>query len=70
MAVEPRSELVVEPNLKRFVAMGPSTKPGLQNELPSNQTNLLDALGVAGDLNDRAGRRHRVFVFRLDGLRR
>ncbi|WP_033461576.1 polysaccharide biosynthesis/export family protein [Bordetella bronchiseptica] len=66
VAVEPRSELVVEPNLKRFVAMGALTKPGL-HELPSNQTNLLDALGVAGGLNDRAADATGVFVFRLDG---
>lgn len=66
VAVEPRSELVVEPNLKRFVAMGALTKPGL-HELPSKQTNLLDALGVAGGLNDRAADATGVFVFRLDG---
>ncbi|SSW66404.1 hypothetical protein AVE30378_02134 [Achromobacter veterisilvae] len=66
VAVEPRSELVVEPNLKRFVAMGALSKPGL-HELPSNQTNLLDALGVAGGLNDRAADATGVFVFRLDG---
>lgn len=66
VAVEPRSELVVEPNLKRFVAMGAISKPGL-HELPSNQTNLLDALGVAGGLNDRAADVTGVFVFRLDG---
>ncbi|KOF51984.1 MULTISPECIES: polysaccharide biosynthesis/export family protein [unclassified Achromobacter] len=64
--VEPRSELVVEPNLKRFVAMGALAKPGL-HELPSNRTNLLDALGVAGGLNDRAADATGVFVFRLDG---
>lgn len=66
VSVEPRSELVVEPNLKRFVAMGAISKPGL-HELPSNQTNLLDALGVAGGLNDRAADATGVFVFRLDG---
>ncbi|ASC67625.1 capsule biosynthesis protein CapA [Achromobacter denitrificans] len=66
VAVEPRSELVVEPNLKRFVAMGALSKPGL-HELPSNQTNLLDALGVAGGLNDRAADATGVFVFRLEG---
>ena len=64
--MEPRSELVVEPNLKRFVAMGALSKPGL-HELPSNQTNLLDALGVAGGLNDRAADATGVFVFRLEG---
>ena len=66
VAVEPRSEVVVEPNLKRFVAMGALTKPGL-HELPSKQTNLLDALGVAGGLNDRAADATGVFVFRLEG---
>ena len=66
VAVEPRSELVVEPNLKRFFAMGALSTPGL-HELPSNQTNLLDALGVAGGLNDRAADATGVFVFRLEG---
>ncbi|WYX31228.1 polysaccharide biosynthesis/export family protein [Achromobacter denitrificans] len=59
VAVEPRSELVVEPNLKRFVAMGALSKPGL-HELPSNQTNLLDALGVAGVERPRRRRHRRI----------
>ncbi|ANY16287.1 capsule biosynthesis protein CapA [Bordetella pseudohinzii] len=66
IALDPRSEVVVEPNLKRFVAMGAITKPGL-HELPSKRSNLLDALGVAGGLNDRAADATGVFVFRLEG---
>jgi len=60
----PRSEIVLEPNLKQFVAMGALTAPGLHS-LPVRNASLLQALGVAGGLNDKAADATGVFVFRL-----
>lgn len=60
----PRSEIVLEPSLKQFVAMGALTSPGLHS-LPMRNANLLQALGIAGGLNDKAADATGVFVFRL-----
>lgn len=46
------------------MAMGAVTQPGL-HDLPSSNPSLLDVLGVAGGLNDRAADASGVFVFRL-----
>jgi len=62
--VPPNSEIVLERARKRFVAMGAVTQPGL-HDLPSSNPSLLDVLGVAGGLNDRAADASGVFVFRL-----
>lgn len=63
--VPPNSEIVLERARKRFVAMGAVTQPGL-HDLPSSNPSLLDVLGVAGGLNDRAADASGVFVFRLN----
>lgn len=62
--VAPRSEIVVERALKRFVAMGAVRDPGL-HDLPSQSPSLLETLGSVGGLDERAANPQGVFVFRL-----
>jgi len=63
-AIPPHSEIIVEPNRKRFVAMGAVGKPGLQ-DLPSENPSLLETLGAVGGLQERIANASGVFVFRL-----
>lgn len=51
-------------NARRFVAMGAVLKPG-QIDMTARRTSLLDALGMAGGLDDMQADRTHVFVFRL-----
>lgn len=62
--VAPRSEIIVERALKRFVAMGAVKDPGL-HDLPSQNPSLLETLGVVGGLDERAANPQGVFIFRL-----
>jgi len=62
--VPPHSEIILERARKSFVAMGAVTQPGL-HDLPSNNPSLLEVLGVAGGLQERASDASGVFVFRL-----
>jgi polysaccharide export outer membrane protein len=63
-AIPPRSEIIVERNRKRFVAMGAVGNPGLL-DLPSENPSLLEVLGTVGGLNERVADARGVFVFRL-----
>ena len=62
--VSPRSEIVVERDRKRFVAMGAVGQPGL-HDLPSDTPNLLETLGSVGGLQERIADASGVFIFRF-----
>jgi polysaccharide export outer membrane protein len=62
--IPPRSEIIVERDRKRFVAMGAVGKPGLQ-DLPSENPSLLETLGSVGGLQERIADASGIFVFRL-----
>lgn len=59
------SEIVLERDRKRFVAMGAVNKPGL-TDFPSSTPSLLEVLGTIGGLNERTANPSGVFVFRLN----
>jgi len=63
--VMPNSEIILERDRKRFVAMGAVTQPGL-HDLPSSNPSLLEVLGVAGGLREDSADPSGVFVFRLN----
>jgi len=65
MVLRPNSEIVLDRARQRFVAMGAVNEPGLK-DLPSQNTNLLDALGSVGGLKESNANPEGVFVFRLD----
>ena len=58
-------QVVALANARRFVAMGAVLKPG-QIDMTARRTSLLDALGMAGGLDDTQADRTHVFVFRLN----
>lgn len=62
--LRPGDQVVIETNVRRFVAMGAVTKPGLQ-DMVSARMSLLDGLGQSGGLDDRTANPRGVFVFRL-----
>lgn len=64
MPVSPRSEIIVERDRKRFVAMGAVESPGL-HDLPAQQSSLLEVLGAAGGLKEASADPQGVFVFRM-----
>lgn len=64
IVVPPNSEIVLERDRKRFVAMGAVTQPGL-HDFPSSNPTLLEVLGSVGGLSERAANPSGVFVFRL-----
>jgi polysaccharide export outer membrane protein len=57
-------QVILEPNERRFLAMGAVLRPGLQ-QMTMSRMSLLDGLGLAGGLNDRAANPAGVFLFRL-----
>lgn len=65
VAIPLNSEIVLERDRKRFVAMGAVNKPGL-TDFPSSSPSLLEVLGTIGGLNERTANPSGVFVFRLD----
>lgn len=62
--VPPDSEIILDRNRQRFVAMGAVVKPGL-HDFPAPNPSLLEALGVVGGLRDSTSDATGVFVFRL-----
>lgn len=62
--IPPHSEVIVERDRKRFVAMGAVGKPGLM-DLPSKNPSLLEVLGSVGGLDEKSADARGVFVFRL-----
>lgn len=62
--IPPDSEVILDRNRQRFVAMGAVVKPGL-HDFPSSNPSLLEALGVVGGLRDSTSDATGVFVFRL-----
>ncbi|SAI05596.1 outer membrane protein involved in polysaccharide [Bordetella ansorpii] len=64
IVVPPNSEIVLERDRKRFVAMGAVKEPGLR-DFPSSSPTLLEVLGSVGGLNEQAANPSGVFVFRL-----
>ncbi|CAM3890397.1 Capsule polysaccharide export outer membrane protein CtrA family protein [Castellaniella denitrificans] len=60
----PDSEIILDRNRQRFVAMGAVVKPGL-HDFPAPNPSLLEALGVVGGLRDSTSDATGVFVFRL-----
>lgn len=64
MVVPPNSEIVLERDRKRFVAMGAVTEPGL-HDFPSSAPTLLEVLGSVGGLSERSANPSGVFIFRL-----
>jgi len=64
MQLRPNSEVVLDRARQRFVAMGAVAEPGLK-DLPSQNTNLLDALGSVGGLREANANPEGVFVFRM-----
>lgn len=63
--IPPHSEIIVERDRKRFVAMGAVGEPGL-HDLPSDNPSLLETLGSVGGLKDRLANASGVFVFRTE----
>lgn len=61
----PGTEVVLDRNRLRFVAMGAVGKPGL-HDFPSARPSLLEALGLVGGLRDTASDATGVFIFRLE----
>lgn len=59
-------QVVLEPNERRFMAMGAVLQPGLR-PMTMSRMSLLDGLGVAGGLNDRQAAPSGVFLLRLVG---
>ena len=62
--VPPRSEIIVERDRQRFVAMGAVGTPGLY-DLPEENPSLLETLGSVKGLQERIADASGVFVFRL-----
>ena len=62
--IPPRSEVIVERDRKRFVAMGAVGSPGLY-DLPSENPSLLETLGSVKGLQERIADASGVFIFRL-----
>jgi polysaccharide export outer membrane protein len=62
--IPPHSEIIVERDRKRFVAMGAVGSPGL-HDLPSENPSLLEALGSVGGLQERIADASGIFIFRL-----
>ncbi|TDV37323.1 polysaccharide export outer membrane protein [Paraburkholderia caballeronis] len=62
--IPPHSEIIVERDRKRFVAMGAVGTPGL-HDLPSENPSLLETLGSVGGLQERMADASGVFIFRL-----
>jgi len=56
--------VVVEANVKRFIAMGAVERPGLQ-DMVSPRMSLLEGLGQAGGLADRSASPRGVFLLRM-----
>ncbi|UVL68193.1 polysaccharide biosynthesis/export family protein [Pseudomonas sp. B21-031] len=65
MTLRPNSEVVLDRARQRFVAMGAVGDPGLK-DLPSQNTNLLDALGSVGGLREQNANPEGVFIFRME----
>ena len=63
--VAPRSEVILERDRQRFVAMGAVRTPGLM-EFPSPEPSLLDALGAVGGLDETKADPRGVFIFRVN----
>ncbi|NLY63977.1 MAG: sugar transporter [Alcaligenaceae bacterium] len=64
-AVAPRSEVILERDRQRFVAMGAIREPGLK-DFPSAKPSLLEVLGSVGGLDESKADPQGVFVFRLN----
>lgn len=64
LQLEAGEQVILEPNERRFLAMGAVLRPGLQ-QMTLSRMSLLDGLGLAGGLNDRAANPAGVFLFRL-----
>lgn len=64
MQLKPNSEVILDRARQRFVAMGAVGEPGLK-DLPSQNTNLLDALGSVGGLREANANPEGVFIFRM-----
>jgi polysaccharide export outer membrane protein len=62
--IPPHSEIIVERDRKRFVAMGAVGTPGL-HDLPSENPSLLETLGSVGGLQERIADASGIFIFRL-----
>ncbi len=63
--VSPRSEIILERDRQRFVAMGSVKDPGLK-DLPSRNPSLLEVLGSVGGLDEQKADPQGVFVFRIN----
>src|SRR5699024_6199012 len=63
--VAPRSEVVLERDRQRFVAMGAVREPGLM-DFPSPEPSLLEVLGAVGGLDEAKADPRGVFVFRVN----
>jgi len=57
-------QIILEPNERRFLAMGAVLQPGLR-PMTMSRMSLLDGLGVVGGLNDRQANPGGVFLLRL-----
>jgi polysaccharide export outer membrane protein len=57
-------EVILEPNVKRFIALGAVTRAGQYDFVSRDQT-LLDSLGQIGGLTDQQADRTGVFIFRM-----
>jgi polysaccharide export outer membrane protein len=64
VVLRPNSEVVLDRARQRFVAMGAVGEPGL-HDLPTQNANLLDALGSVGGLKESSANPQGVFVFRM-----
>lgn len=63
--VAPRSEVILERDRQRFVAMGAVREPGLK-DFPSPTPTLLEVLGAVGGLDESKADPRGVFVFRVN----
>lgn len=63
--VAPRSEVILERDRQRFVAMGAVRDPGLK-DFPSPEPTLLEVLGSVGGLDEAKADPRGVFVFRIN----
>ncbi|HEY0295101.1 MAG TPA: polysaccharide biosynthesis/export family protein [Bordetella sp.] len=62
--VPPNSEIILDRDRRRFIAMGAVAQPGL-HDFPSATPSLLEVLGTVGGLNERMANPSGVFIFRL-----
>ncbi len=67
IAVGMGDQIILEPRPSRFLAMGALLRPGVQ-QMTAPRMSLLDGIGEAGGLADRAASPSGVFLFRANAL--